>query len=231
MQFLKSDYKEYPKTLAADDLWGQVRRTVNGKPVGEDQIQMMVKAIKAGLDLQPTDHCLDIACGNGALSSYLFDGCASLFGVDYSQYLIEVALSRFAKPPKYDFLMSDAAAYTRTEAKPARFNKALCYGSFSFLPETDAHEMLENLHSRFSGVSHVFIGNLPDKDRAHLFYPAGKDYSSELSDHAAQIGIWRSEEELRRLARATGWKLEAVNMPAAFYASHYRFDALLTRAR
>jgi len=228
---LKSDYKEYPKTLPADDLWGQVRRTVNGKPVGEDQIQLMVEAIKAGLELRPTDHCLDIACGNGALSSYLFDDCASLFGVDYSPYLIEVALGRFARPPEYDFLLSDAATYARTEADPARFDKALCYGSFSFLPEADAPEMLEQLNSRFSGISRVFIGNLPDKDRAHLFYPAGKDYSSELSDHDAQIGIWRSEQELRQLARATGWDLEVLNMPAAFYASHYRFDAILRRAR
>lgn len=231
MQFSKSDYKEYPKTLPADDLWGQVRRTVNGKPVGEDQIRMMVEAIQAGLDLQPGDHCLDIACGNGALSSYLFDDCASLFGVDYSPYLIDVARSRFARPPRYDFLLSDAATYARTEADPTRFDKALCYGSFSFLPEADAHDLLETLNLRFSGIRRIFIGNLPDKDRAHLFYPAGKDYSGELSDHAAQIGIWRNEQELAQLAGATGWRLQVVNMPAAFYASHYRFDAILERAR
>ncbi len=52
-QFPKWDYKEYPKTLPPDDLWGQVRRTVYGKPVSEDQIQMMVDAIVAGLELRP----------------------------------------------------------------------------------------------------------------------------------------------------------------------------------
>jgi len=36
-RYPKFDYKEYPKTLDPDDVWGQVRRTVNGKPVSEDQ--------------------------------------------------------------------------------------------------------------------------------------------------------------------------------------------------
>ena len=62
-----------------------------------------------------------------------------------------------------------------------------------------------------------------------MFYPEGKDYAAELSDPAAQIGIWRSEQELKQLAKATGWKLKVVNMPVEFYASHYRFDAILER--
>ena len=77
-------------------------------------------------------------------------------------------------------------------------------------------------------VSRLFIGNLPDRDRAHLFYPLGKDYTSKLKDHAAQIGIWRSEAELYTLAANEGWELTLTLMPPEFYAAHYRFDALLT---
>ena len=82
----KHDYKDYPKTVPEEDFWGQVRRTVNGKPVPEEQIKMIVDAILAGLALRPEDNCLDIACGNGYLSSYLFPHCQSLFGVDASPY-------------------------------------------------------------------------------------------------------------------------------------------------
>ena len=50
---------------------------------------LIVNAVVTGLSLAPTDVVLDLACGNGALSSYLFDKCAGLVGIDISPYLIE----------------------------------------------------------------------------------------------------------------------------------------------
>lgn len=225
----KSDYKEYPKTLPADDLWGQVRRTVNGQRVSEEQIRMIVDALRSGLALRTSDVLLDLACGNGALSRYLFDDCERLHGVDFSAYLIDVARSRFLRPGRTDFQCADAAAYVRSEPDPERFTKVLCYGSFMFFSADDAIDVLAGLHRRFRNVTRVFIGNLPDKDRAHLFYPPGKDYEAELSDPTAQIGIWRSVDEFARLADATGWRLRVSQMPDSFYAARYRFDATLER--
>jgi cyclopropane fatty-acyl-phospholipid synthase-like methyltransferase len=229
MSFPKSDYREYPKNLDRDDLWGQVRRTVNGKPVSEEQVAMIVEAIRIKLQLCADDIVLDLACGNGALGSYLMDDCAMIHGVDWSEYLIEVANSRFAVPDRRTFLVDDAAHYIENEPDPTRFTKVLCYGSFSFFSEADAARVLAGLARRFVNVGRVFVGNLPDAARADRFYPAGKDYSKELKDHTAQIGIWRSEAELRDLGSMTGWKLEITLMPDDFYAAHYRFDAVLTR--
>lgn len=228
MIYPKSDYKEYPKTLDPNDLWGQVRRTVNGKPVSEAQIAMIVAAIRDGLQFSKDDVVLDLACGNGALSSYFFEDCRSLLGVDYSPYLIEIATKRFQIPGKSTFVVDDVAHYIEDERDPGRFTKALCYGSFAYFPEADARHVLRGLRNRFVNVSRLLIGNLPDRDRAHLFYPPGTDYTSELEDHATQIGIWRSRAELSALAADTGWELTATLMPQEFYAAHYRFDALLT---
>lgn len=227
--FPKSDYKEYPKTLAEDDLWGQVRRTVHGKPVPEEQIEMIVTAIRQGLALQRDDVLLDLACGNGALSSYLFDDVAQLLGVDFSDYLISVAQKRFAQPGRSAFIVQDAASYVLGEPEPQRFTKALCYGSFSFFSADDAQAVLAGLHRRFPRLQRVMLGNLPDRDRAHRFYPAGKDYAAELDDPAAQIGIWRSVRQMQALCMQTGWRLEITRMPGAFYAGAYRYDALLHR--
>jgi len=227
MSFPKSDYKEYPKTLPPDDFWGQVRRTVYGKPISEDQIRLMVEAIKSGLDFRHDDCLLDLACGNGALSRLLFDRISRFLGVDNSEYLISVALANFAKVPHFDFLVSGAAEYVRDEQNPLQFTKALCYGSFSFFSASDANAVLKGLSSRFTKIKTLYIGNLPDKDRAHLFYPAGKDYVQELSDHASQIGIWRNREELEQLAADTGWRIRFHLMPSDFFAAKYCFDAIL----
>ena len=227
MIYPKSDYKEYPKTLDPDDLWGQVRRTVNGKRVSDAQIALIVAAIRHGLQFSRQDVVLDLACGNGALSSYFFEDCGSVHGVDYSPYLIEIATKRFQVPGKSTFKVDDAAHYVQNEPDPGRFTKALCYGSFAFFTEEDARQILRALLNRFVNVSRLFIGNLPDRDRAHLFYPPGTEYTSELKNHAAQIGIWRSQAEFSTLAAGEGWEFTSTVMPPEYYAAHYRFDALL----
>ncbi len=227
MSCSKSDHKEYPKTLDRNDFWGQVRRTVLGKSVSAEQIAMIVEAIRQGLQLHADDVVLDLACGNGALSSTFSDQCAALHGVDFSDYLVEIAKSRFAVPGKTSFEVDDAAHYVSVAPDSERFTKVLCYGSFTYFSEADAASVLKNLADRFVNVRRIMIGNLPDADRADRFYPAGKDYAAELKDHTAQIGVWRSEAELRDLAAAAGWKLEIARMPQEFYAAHYRFDAML----
>jgi SAM-dependent methyltransferase len=229
MEDPKSDYKEYPKTLPRDDFWGQVRRTQYGKRITEAEVQAIVDAIRRGLGLQRNDTLLDLACGNGALSARLFDDCAGLMGVDSSEYLIEIARENFERRPEYRFEVGDVCQYARAEPEPERFTCGLCYGSFSFLAVPSGRELLQTLQKRFAGIDRLFIGNLPDKDRASLFYPDGKDYAAEVADHAAQIGVWWSEEEFRGLAEECGWTARFSRMPSHVFNAKYRFDAVLTR--
>lgn len=223
----KSDYEHYPRTLAADDFWGQVRRTVRGEPVGEEQIEMIVDAVLGALELRTDDVVLDLACGNGALSSRIYDRCAGLLGVDFSEYLISVAKDNFEQPPRYIYRCDDAAHYVRSETDPARFTKVLCYGSFSFFSPAGCETVLARLHERFTNVERVFIGNLPDRELAHLFYAQGLPEPARLDDHTEQIGTWRSRQQMTELARRCGWSASFSTMPPDFF-SKYRYDALLT---
>jgi cyclopropane fatty-acyl-phospholipid synthase-like methyltransferase len=230
MEYPKSDYKEYPKLLPPDDLWGQVRRTVYGKPVSDEQIQLIVDSIRAGLALSGDDRLLELGCGNGALSHFLFDGCVEFLGVDFSDYLVSVAQRKFQRPG-FTFIADDAIAYLRAEGEPARFNKVLCYAMLSYLADEQAEVVLSELSTRFSGVTTLFLGNLPDRELAHRFFPEGKDFSAELDDPASQIGQWRSPAQLEALASRAGWSVRIERMPDAFYQSHYRYNAVLERAR
>lgn len=222
-------HKEYPKTCAADDFFGQVKRTVNGKPVPQEQIDMIIASIRDGISFYPGCSLLDIGCGNGALSRYLFEDCAQFLGVDFSEYLIQVAKENFEKLPAYEFTEMDAASYVDSERNPERFDRALCYGAFSYLSYSDAERVLKGISVRFTNIGILYIGNLPDKDRAHLFYPEGTDVDSQVSDRGSPIGIWRSREEMSRLAVESGWHVDYKTMPEDFYAAHYRYDAVLTR--
>jgi len=223
------DHDEYARSCAPDDFLGQTRRTVQGKPVSEEQIKMIIETITSRLDLKPDDTLLELACGNGALSRFLFDRCRDYLGVDFSEYLVSVAKKNFEKPPHHRFVMDGAAEYVRGELHPERFTKALCYASFCYFPPADAAEVLRTLHEKFTKVQTVFIGNLPDRDRAKKFYKNRQPSDEELSDHTTAIGTWHTRAEFAQLAGDAGWKVQFSTMPPEFFSSYYRFDALLSR--
>lgn len=226
--YQKFDYDEYSRTRAIDDFFGQVRRTVQGVPVSGDQIEMIVDTIRSALDMKSSDTLLDIACGNGALSHLLFDSCAEYLGVDISEHLISVAKANFEVLPHYQFIQQGAAEYVRSESRPERFSKIFCYGSFQYFSYADAADVLHNLFEKFTNAQTIFIGNLPDKNLAAEFYRKQPDIE-ELADCYTPIGIWRTRSEFAQLASDAGWKVKFSTMPARFYASYYRYDALLSR--
>jgi SAM-dependent methyltransferase len=224
-----ADHDAHARSVAADAYWQQVRRTVNGEPVDDAQIVLIVNAIAGALSLRHDDVVLDLACGNGALSFRLFDSCAELAGVDLSPYLIEVAQRNFARPPRYRFCLGDVVSYALQEHGASVFTKAVIYGAFQYFSRSDAAVVLKALNERFSSVAKVFIGNVPDKRRIDQFYRDRTPTETELSDHAARLGVWYSPEEFEAMGRAAGWRASCSHMPAEFHASSYRFDVTLER--
>ena len=218
------DYDTHARTCPKDDLWAQVRRTVRGRPVDPEQIDLIVQAILDQLQLGPEDTILDLACGNGALTARLQPHCRASLGVDLSPYLIEVAQERFARS-RHAFLVSDACEFAELHAAPERFTKALCYGSLCYLSDAQVARMLRALHARFPGVRRVMLGNLPDPARADAFYASTPP---DLREPRSDLGVWRGADELGHLA-GPGWELSTRLMPAGFFAAHYRFDAVLVR--
>jgi cyclopropane fatty-acyl-phospholipid synthase-like methyltransferase len=227
--YSRFDHDAHARSRPDDDFWGQIRRTVGGKPVSEEQIAMIVQAIRSALNFNSQDVLLDLACGNGALASRMFGDLKSYCGVDFSERLIDIGKKYFEKLPDFIFEKNGVADYARQEQNPRRFTKVLCYGSFAYFSEAEAQSVLKALFDVFVNVERIFIGNLPDRDRAIKFYGAEKLNPIELSDHTSQIGIWRSQQEFIDLAAGAGWHCRFSKMPEEFYAHHYRYDVLLTR--
>lgn len=225
----KFSYDEHARTCAPDDFLGQTRRTVKGVPLSVDQVQMIITAIKSNLQLSPEDSLLELACGNGALSQFLFGSCKDYLGVDLSEYLISVAKKNFEVLPHYRFSVQEALQYVAKEPQPERFTKGLCYAGFQYFSDKNAAEILHSIYKNFSNIQTIFIGNLPDKERAAKFYKGEQPSTEELSDCSTAIGVWRTRNEFSQLTRDTGWKVRFSTMPGEFHASYYRYDVLLSR--
>ncbi|MFC1778223.1 class I SAM-dependent methyltransferase [Pseudomonadota bacterium] len=189
---------------------------------------MTIEAIKSGLALLPDDVLLELACGNGSLINLLFNSCKGYLGVDISEHLISVAKKNFEISPDYEFSAQEALEYVRQEQKPQKYTKMLCYAGFQYFPDSDVVEILSSIRVRFSNIQTIFIGSLPDKDRAEEFYHSRRPSAEELSDCFTAIGIWRSRVEFQELAFKAGWKVKFSTMPTEYFSSYYRYDALLS---
>lgn len=221
-------FNDHAKTCAPDDFWGQVKRTVGGKAVSEEQIRMIVAVVVDKLSLRPEDALLDLCCGNGALSVLFKEHCARLKGVDFADSLIEVAQANFADPPRLEFFLQDVAEYVLLEGAPEVFTAAVCYGSFQYFDPDVARTMLIELRKRFSNVTRLLLGNMPDKSRLQSFYTEQTYIPGIESDCTSPLGMWRSMDEVAEMAVSAGWDAMFSVMPPSYHASHYRFDALLT---
>ena len=225
----KFSYDVHARACAPDDFMGQVCRTIQGKPLSEDQFRMIIKACRSGLDLKREDVLLELACGNGFLSKFLFGACKGYLGVDISEYMISVARDNFELLPDYQFVARSVVEYVRLEEHPERFTKVLCYASFQYIPDNDAEEILRTIFGKFSNVQGIFIGNLPDRECAEAFYKSRLPSQEELSDCSTAIGKWRTKLELQSLANKAGWKVRFSSMPECFHSSRFRYDAFLSR--
>lgn len=228
-EYATFSYDEHARKCDATDFSKQVLRTVNGKPVKKEQIEVIIKLISTSLAINQSDTLLDIACGNGHLAHFLFEECLSYKGIDVSEYLIEVALSNFQSSAAISFEANSAGSYVKKEPNPERFTKVNCFGSLQYLTNEEVSIVLSHIFRRFINVEKILLGNIPDKNSYASFYKDREPTEAELNDNNTAIGKWRTKSELGRLASEAGWQAEFTAMPADFYAKHYRFNAVLTR--
>jgi SAM-dependent methyltransferase len=225
-------YETHARSCDPKDFQNHVLRTPHGKPVAQDQVAMIADGIVRGLDIEPHDILLDLCCGNGAITDLIFARCRGGVGVDFTPYLIEVAKTNFETAPDRLYRLADAYEYVEKTDDAGRFTKVMCYGAFQCLLESKSAGVLSALRRRFPNVQRVLLGNLPDLDRAGIFWR--QDMGSEpwplheLKRHDTPFGIWRTEEEITKLAAACGWRTEISRMPPPYFCAHFRFDAILT---
>jgi SAM-dependent methyltransferase len=75
----------------------------------------------------------------------------------------------------------------------------------------------------------MFIGNLPDLDRVGNLFEGNTPSADELKRYDTLFGIWRTEQEMAKLAAECGWRAEFSRMPSTFYGASHRFDATLVK--
>ncbi|GEM_PF-632595 len=223
-------HKEFPKKFVRDDFWAQIKRTVNGQPVCEHEINLIVDQIKRHMRFSPASHLLDIGCGNGALAARLFPHIAKYTGVDFSAYLLGIAREYFKPDANIDYIEGDAKSFVASYAPTETIDRVLVYGCMSYFNREDFAMFLDNVGRRFPEVSTIFVGNVPDINSAATFFASRNINHYELDNPQTPIGVWWEPEALVRLGDRLGFSAQCLKMPEDFYGYRYRFDVVFRRS-
>jgi hypothetical protein len=142
--FLTSRYgKESVET--EDDLYFQVARTVNRKPVEKHVFDKIIEQIIDDLAFQPDDVLVDFCCGNGLFTYELKDKVKRIIGVDFSQNIIDTA-NKFKAASNITYCLGDVVGFMKSfkQAFPGIVpGKYLMNDSLAYFSPTDLEEMLK----------------------------------------------------------------------------------------
>lgn len=221
-------HKEHPKTVGRREFWKQIKRTVNGKEVSKNDILAITAAVKKGLLFDKNDNLLDLGCGNAALASYFLNSINLYHGVDFSEYLLEIAQEYFHVAGKTSFQNLDLNESPLSIAKIEHSNKVLIYGAFSYLTVSTVQRLSDYLTSQ-TQIERMFIGNIPNIKKAKAFYAKRNISQYELLNHKSAIGIWWEPNDLASIFQKNQCSTKISKMPTNFYASEYRFDLIVSR--
>lgn len=212
-----------------DDALRQVGKTVLGVPVDDSQLDLIVHGIADRLELDSTDHVLDLGCGNGLITERIARVAGTVCALDVSPSLIGDA-RRYRNPPNVTYRVADLGDGVGLGACPHPRHKAYAYEVFQHLVAEDVDSLLKGLTAHSPEGLRLWVGSIPDRARIRAFYdtPERWDlYLRRTAEGTEQIGTWWDREELCETAQRSGFGCSLFDQPENLYTAHYRFDALL----
>jgi len=219
----KFDYIERPKQFDDNQIWEQVRRTIDGKPINNDQLQLIFTQILTAFSRSPKKSLLDLGCGNGALTKEVDNAFETTLGIDISDHLINIANKYFSSENR-KFLAKDIRKFTKYTLSN-HYSHCLLYGVSSFLNDMELEILIHQLIGK--GLKNIFIGNVRNIEKAEKFYKKKISFD-ELKDFGSSMGAWRNKEYFQNIIRKfSNFSLDFLQMPNTFYASEYYFDVVI----
>jgi SAM-dependent methyltransferase len=230
----KSFWQSYRRKEVAgtDDLYFEVGKTVNGKPLSEEAFQLSIQLIAAGLELSAEDRLLELCCGNGLVTRCLAPLVAEIRAVDFASHLIENAW-KFSAAPNVRYVCGDAVAEVRELAAHHYFapTKVLLGDCLCYFAPNDLVELLTAARKLAGEREFIFMAsgiaceelkwnfyNTPERVRR---YEENQRQPHNTNDG---IGRWWSQRELAEAGVAVGWTTLIQEQPPEL--SNFRVDAI-----
>ncbi len=224
------------EAIGTEDLYFEVGKTVNGKPLSDEAFQLSIQLLADGLELSTGDRLLELCCGNGLVTRCLAPLVAEIRAVDFAEHLIENA-RKFSPAPNVSYHCGDAVGELRELATHPAFaptkillGDCLCYFAPSALAEMLTLAGLLAGEREFifmaSGIAcEELKWNFYDTPERVRRYEENQSRPENTNDG---IGRWWSQRELTEAGSATGWKTVIREQPPEL--SRFRVDVIFRRS-
>ncbi len=216
-----------------DSLKEQVgrQRPMNFEEIADD--------ISSKLEIEETNIILDVCCGNGLITKKIAEKCAKVYGVDFSEMLINTAKKKkSAKNIRY--YLADARDMGRLFSVNF-FDKSYLYSAFQYFNYENGKEVIELLSQVTKPDGNILIGDVPDKRRIGNYYDTYRKMSRYIvgmvkrrlkgKEGEDKLGWWWHPNKIIRICNELGLSCKILKEDENLPHSHYRFDALIINTK
>jgi cyclopropane fatty-acyl-phospholipid synthase-like methyltransferase len=207
----------------------QVRRTLNGAPISQDEVDFICASICNALSLNERDDVLDLCCGNGLLTPSLLARARSVVAVDFSLPLITSLRTEMADtdPQRLQILHADAMALNFA---PSQFQKIVMAGALQHFTLSQTVVLFKRMAQWLMPEGCLLLTDITDQSRMWNFHDtpqrAGAHFERLAVDQPL-LGTWFDPIWLYKLAEHAGFsQVQLRPQPPQRSCAHYRFDLL-----
>jgi len=215
------------------DLYLQVGKTVNKKPIPSFIFHEMIRVIVDRLKLSTDDHLVDFCCGNGLVTCELAPEVRQVTAMDFADHLI-LAAKQFKQLPNISYHVGDITQpLDQVLAGGMLPTKFLMNDSLGYFSPATLHALLANIVHHMQGRPFSFLlTGIPNQDLKWNFYNTAERRARHLENEKQAdntndgLGRWWSVGEIQELCTQMGLHATTENQSANI--SDYRMDALIT---
>jgi 2-polyprenyl-3-methyl-5-hydroxy-6-metoxy-1,4-benzoquinol methylase len=224
----KAFWNESPQ-LRSPDFCRQVGRTLHNVPYSADDIDRVAARLLALLEPGAHHTLLDLACGNGLITSRLAPHFKTVMAIDCSDALIATAQEHFSRPN----LRYRVGDILEVGAAPEPYDRGLLSAAFQYLEPAQGRQLLQQLNRLIRPEGRLVLSDVPDRDRLWNFYRglSGRwRFALDVARDTPIIGCWWRPAALLTLTEQTGWTASIHYQPADLPNHYFRYDVVLRRA-
>jgi len=210
-------------------LW-QVGKTVNGKEVSKEQIELIVETINSKLQLNKNDIVLDVGCGNGLLTKKISSFISKITGLELTEGLFEIA-EEYHSNDNILYINSDIINFDVIGSN-VKYTKIYLYEVMQHFTYIGGDAVFSKLYEISADNAAIFIGGILDAERKWMFFDSKEKrcrYFKEVLSGNDPLGTWYHKDVLHCLANKYNFHVECIEQENMLYTNHYRFDCLLRK--
>ena len=189
-----------------DDLFFQVGKTSNQKPIPQVTFQKIIFDIVTNLDLKKGDTLLEMCCGNGLFTYELINFVKSINAFDFTESLIESA-NKFKSHNNITYAIGDANDDFESifDVKLPIFTKYLMNDATAYFTPEQLNDLIKRIQKKSTTFS-LYLTNIPNDSKKWNFYNTierKENYENSLKKgdvFLGGMGRWWKIEEFEELA-------------------------------